>query len=146
MLRYSSNRATKLSLQERLQQVLTCKMLRGMLLLNLGILLMISILDMILRNMSHRVGILLLVFVALGIYVFVITWISGYWNKQTHRMQLSPIISVLIVLLALSCAIAFCQHLFWGVSGVNAYIFPICIALTTLLIAILTGIIHQRYR
>lgn len=96
--------------------------------------------------MSHRVCVLLLLFVALCCYVFLITWISGHWNEQKQRMQLSPILSILVVILLFSCVIAFLQNVFGGVPGWNAYIFPLCIATTTLIMAIIIGILERRYR
>ena len=99
MLRYYCQRAAKCSLQERLQQVATCTMMRVVVLLNLVLLLLILVLDMVLLDMSHRVCVLLLLFVALCCYVFLITWISGHWNEQKQRMQLSPILSILVVIL-----------------------------------------------
>ena len=146
MLRYYCNRATKCSLHERLQQVATCTMMRGMILLNVVLLLLILILDIVLMDMSQRVCLFLLLFVALCIYVFLITWISGHWNEQKQRMQLSPILSVLIVILLFSCVLAFLQHMFAEVSVLSAYIFPLCIATTTLIMAIIIGILERRYR
>ena len=146
MLRYYYNRATKSSLYERLQQVATCTMMRGMILLNVVLLLLILILDIVLMDMSQRVCLLLLLFVALCIYVFLITWISGHWNEQKQRMQLSPILSVLIVILLFSCVLAFLQHMFAEVSVWSAYIYPLCIATTTLVMAIIIGVLERRYR
>ena len=146
MLRYYCQRAAKCSLQERLQQVATCTMMRVVVLLNLVLLLLILVLDMVLLDMSHRVCVLLLLFVALCCYVFLITWISGHWNEQKQRMQLSPILSVLIVILLFSCVLAFLQHMFAEVSVLSAYIFPLCIATTTLIMAIIIGVLERRYR
>jgi hypothetical protein len=61
-------------------------------------------------------------------------------------MQLSPILSILVVILLFSCVIAFLQHVFGGVPGWNAYIFPLCIATTTMIMAIIIGILERRYR
>ena len=146
MLRYDCRRAAKCSLQEKMQQVVTCKMMRGMILLSVLLLLLIPILDMILLDLSHRVSWLLLLSIALCAYVFVIVWVSGHWNEQKQRMQLSPILSVLIVILLFSCVIAFLQNVFGGVPGWNAYIFPLCIATTTMVMAIIIGILERRYR
>jgi hypothetical protein len=52
----------------------------------------------------------------------------------------------LVVILLFSCVIAFLQHVFGGVPGWNAYIFPLCIATTTLIMAIIIGILERRYR
>ena len=146
MLRYFCQRAAKCSLQERLQQVATCTMMRVVVLLNLVLLLLILVVDMVLLDMSHRVCVLLLLFVALCCYVFLITWISGHWNEQKQRMQLSPILSILVVILLFSCVIAFWQHVYGGVPGWSAYIFPLCIATTTMIMAIIIGILERRYR
>lgn len=146
MLRYDCRRAAKCSLQEKMQQVVTCKMMRGMILLSVLLLLLIPILDMILLDMSHRVSWLLLLSIALCAYVFVIVWVSGHWNEQKQRMQLSPILSILILLLTVSCMIAFVQHMFGGVPGWSAYVFPLCIATTTMVMAIIIGVLERRYR
>ena len=146
MLRYDCRRAAKCSLQEKMQQVVTCKMMRGMILLSVLLLLLIPILDMILLDMSHRVSWLLLLSIALCAYVFVIVWVSGHWNEQKQRMQLSPILSILIVLLIVSCMIAFVQHMFGGMPGWSAYVFPLCIATTTMVMAIIIGVLERRYR
>ena len=146
MLRYYCQRAAKCSLQERLQQVATCTMMRVVVLLNLVLLLLILVLDMVLLDMSHRVSWLLLLSIALCAYVFVIVWVSGHWNEQKQRMQLSPILSVLIVILLFSCVLAFLQHMFAEVSVLSAYIFPLCIATTTLIMAIIIGVLERRYR
>ena len=146
MLRYYCQRAAKCSLQERLQQVATCTMMRVVVLLNLVLLLLILVLDMVLLDMSHRVSWLLLLSIALCAYVVVIVWVSGHWNEQKQRMQLSPILSVLIVILLFSCVLAFLQHMFAEVSVLSAYIFPLCIATTTLIMAIIIGVLERRYR
>ena len=146
MLRYDCQRAAKCSLQERLQQVATCTMMRVVVLLNLVLLLLILVLDMVLLDMSHRVSWLLLLSIALCAYVFVIVWVSGHWNEQKQRMQLSPILSVLIVILLFSCVLAFLQHMYAEVSVLSAYIFPLCIATTTLIMAIIIGVLERRYR
>ena len=146
MLRYDCRRAAKCSLQEKMQQVVTCKMMRGMILLSVLLLLLIPILDMVLLDMSHRVSWLLLLSIALCAYVFVIVWVSGHWNEQKQRMQLSPILSILILLLTVSCVIAFVQHMFGGVPGWSAYVFPLCIATTTMVMAIIIGVLERRYR
>ena len=124
MLRYYCQRAVKCSLQERLQQVATCTMMRVVVLLNLALLLLILVLDMVLLDMSHRVCVLLLLFVALCCYVFLITWISGHWNEQKQRMQLSPILSILVVILLFSCVIAFLQHGVWRSARVECLYIP----------------------
>ena len=95
---------------------------------------------------AHRVSWLLLLSIALCAYVFVIVWVSGHWNEQKQRMQLSPILSVLIVILLFSCVLAFLQHMFAEVSVLSAYIFPLCIATTTLIMAIIIGVLERRYR
>ena len=146
MLRYDCRRAAKCSLQEKMQQVVTCKMMRGMILLSVLLLLLIPILDMILLDMSHRVSWLLLLCIGLCAYVFVIVWVSGHWNEQKQRMQLSPILSILVVILLFSCVIAFLQHMFGGVPGWSAYVFPLCIATTTMVMAIIIGVLERRYR
>lgn len=146
MLRYYYNRSANFSLQERMYQVATNRMVRGMIVLNIVLLLLIPILDMILLDMSHKICFLLLLCVALLAYVFVIVWISGHWNEQLQRTQLSPIINVLILVLILSCSWAFYQHMYSGVGWWGAYIFPICIAMTTIVIAIITRMIEHRYR
>jgi hypothetical protein len=97
-------------------------------------------------DMSHRVSWLLLLSIALCAYVFVIVWVSGHWNEQKQRMQLSPILSILVVILLFSCVIAFLQHVFGGVPGWSAYVFPLCIATTTMVMAIIIGVLERRYR
>ncbi len=146
MLRYYYNRSANFSLQERMYQVATSRVVKGVILLNIMLLLLIPILDMILLDMSHKICFFLLLCVALLAYVFVIVWISGHWNEQLQRMQLSPIINVLILVLILSSSWAFYQHMYSGVGWWGAYIFPICIAMTTMVMAIIIGILERRYR
>lgn len=146
MLRYYYNRPANFSLRERMYQVATSRVVKGVILLNIMLLSLIPILDMILLDMSHKICFLLLLCVALLAYVFVIVWISGHWNEQLQRMQLSPIINVLILVLILSSSWAFYQHMYGGVGWWEAYIFPICIAMTTMVMAIIIGILERRYR
>ena len=146
MLHYYFGDSTHFSLQERMQRVATCKMVKGMLIMNIGILFLIPILDLILEDMSYKVGLLSLIFVGLCLYVCLIAWISGHWDDQKQRMELKPLINALIIILTCSCAVAFYQNVFGGLAGWTAYLIPIGIGLLTLLIAIVTALIEQRHR
>ena len=90
MLRYYFNGPASISLYERLQQILTCNMVRGMVILNILIVFLISILDIILVNMPYMVGNLALIFIILCVYTGVITGVSGHWNKQKQRICVAP--------------------------------------------------------
>jgi hypothetical protein len=146
MLHYSFDDSTTYGLQERLQQVFTCKMVRGMTIVNIGILFLIPILDMILFNMSYKVGLLALIFFVLYLFVCLILLISGRWNKRKKCMQLSPIISVLVMGLSVACLVGFYQNVFVGTSAMIAYLPPVSISLIILVIAIVTMILDRRYK
>lgn len=141
-----NNNSTKFTLQERLQQVTTCSMVRGIVVVNIGIVFLIPILDMILVNMSHNIGFLSLIFIGLCVYVFVITWMCGHWNEQKKRMQLSPIISMMIVALSVSCLIAFYQDFYEGIDGWEPYLLSMVFAVLVLLIALLIRILEYKYK
>lgn len=146
MSHYYFHHPARFSLEEQVHRIATCKMVKGMLWMNIGILFLIPILDLILDNMPYRVGILLLIFTGMFLYVCLLTWLTGHWNRRKQRMELKPLINALIIILTCSCAVAFYQNVFGGLAGWTAYLIPIGIGLLTLLIAIITALIEQRHR
>lgn len=146
MLRYYFNGPASISLYERLQQILTCNMVRGMVIVNILIVFLISILDIILVNMPYLVGNLALIFIILCVYTGVITGVSGHWNKQKQRMELPIVISVLLVILSCICLVAFYHNVFVGIPGRTAYLIPFGMATIILLIAIVIKIMDTKYK
>ena len=146
MSHYYFHHPARLSLEEQVNRISTCKMVRSMLWMNIGTLFIIPILDLIFDDMSYRVWILLLIFVGMFLYVCILTWLTGHWNRRKQRMELSPIINVSIMILSSICVISFYLNVFGGVGGWGLYLFPIGMSLLVLLITIILAVTKHRRR
>ena len=146
MSHYYFHHPARLSLEEQVNRISTCKMVRSMLWMNIGTLFLIPILDLIFDDMSYRVWILLLIFVGMFLYVCILTWLTGHWNRRKQRMELSPIINVSIMILSSICVISFYLNVFCGVGGWGLYLFPIGMSLLVLLITIILAVTKHRRR
>lgn len=146
MSHYYFHHPARLSLEEQVNRISTCKMVRSMLWMNIGTLFLIPILDLIFDDMSYRVWILLLIFVGMFLYVCILTWLTGHWNRRKQRMELSPIINVSIMILSSICVISFYLNVFGGVGGWGLYLFPIGMSLLVLLITIILAVTKHRRR
>lgn len=146
MSHYYFHHPARLSLEEQVNRISTCKMVRSMLWMNIGTLFLIPILDLIFDDMSYRVWILLLIFVGMFLYVCILTWLTGHWNRRKQRMELSPIINVSIMILSSICVISFYLNVFGGVGGWRLYLFPIGMSLLVLLITIILAVTKHRRR
>jgi len=140
------NHSASLSLQEQFQRASTNKMFRGMVGVDIAILFLIPLTDMILPNMPCQVWILLLLFMALCVFVLLITCLSGHWDTHKQCMQLSPIISIMIIALSVSCVMGFYQNIFNEMAIIQSYMMSIVFAVLILLLAILTKLLELNYR
>lgn len=146
MSHYYFHHPARFSLEGQVHRIATCKMVKGMLWMNIGILFLIPILDLILDDMPYRVGILLLIFTGMFLYVCLLTWLTGHWNRRKQRMELSSGINVLIMIVLVLWVVSFFLHVFGGVGGWVLYAVPVGMSLFVLLIAIIVSVMGQLHR
>ncbi len=146
MSHYYFHHPARFSLEEQVHRIATCKMVKGMLWMNIGILFLIPILDLILDDMPYRVGILLLIFTGMFLYVCLLTWLTGHWNRRKQRMELNPFIRVLIMILLFLYMVSFCLNVFAEVGGWGLYVVPLFMSLFVFLIAIVAPLVRQQHR
>lgn len=146
MSHYYFHHPARFSLEEQVHRIATCKMVKGMLWMNIGILFLIPILDLILDNMPYRVGILLLIFTGMFLYVCLLTWLTGHWNRRKQRMELSSGINVLIMMVSVLWVVSFFLHVFGEVGGWVLYVVPLGVSLLVLMIAIIVLVVGQPHK
>ena len=146
MSHYYFHHPARFSLEEQVHRIATCRTVRVLLWANIGILFLIPILDLILDDMPYRVGILLLIFMGMFLYVCLLTWLTGHWNRRKQRMELSSGINVLIMIVSVLWVVSFFLHVFGGVGGWVLYAIPVGMSLIVLLIAIISSVMGQLHR
>jgi cobalamin biosynthesis protein CobD/CbiB len=77
------------------------------------------------------------------LYVCLLTWLTGHWNRRKQRMELSLGINVLIMIVSVLWVVSFFLHVFGGVGGWVLYAVPVGMSLIVLLIAIISSVMGQ---
>lgn len=131
-------------LMDKVSQATTCWLVKGMLIANIFLIVLILIIDIVITNMPYSVWYISLVFIVLLGLVFFITMINGRWNATKQRMEIDPLISILMIALAFSGIVAFYQSVFGGEEGIQPYLEPLGIALAILLATSITYVLERK--
>ncbi len=77
--------------------------------------------------------IIILVQFALLICIYFITLFTGSWNLRNHRIEVDPMISLLLLALLYLVGLAHYRSILEGETGIKPYIAPVCIAIAMLI-------------
>ena len=77
--------------------------------------------------------IILTVQIALLLFIYLISFLTGEWNPHTLHWQVDAMISLLLIALLCLVALAFYRIIVWGETGITPYLAPLCIAFAILL-------------
>ncbi len=86
---------------------------------------------------------IVLLMAGLTAYVYVVVLINGHWNEQRHRMELDPIISLLILAMLLLIVVAWVRTMLLGEQSWLPYLDALGVGLAVLLATTLIAFIER---
>ena len=81
---------------------------------------------------------------ALLLFIYPITFFTGSWDLQTHRIEVDPMISLLLLALLHLVGLAHYRSIFWGETGIKPYIAPLCIAVAMLIATSISYLLSRK--
>lgn len=120
---------------DRIYQTTHAWPVRMLFFLVLSLLFILPIYDLCTGHLSHMIWIMIIVSTLLFLYVFLVVFIVGKWNKDRQRMHVPSVFVVWIIALICSCLLAFYRDAIL-LAGFRAYYMPMAIAFVGFIIAI----------
>lgn len=88
--------------------------------------------------------IILTVQMALLIFIYIISYLTGLWNPRTLHWVVDPMISILLIALLCLVALAYYRIIVWGETGITPYLAPLCIALAILIATSISYVLDRK--
>lgn len=120
---------------ERLHQTAHSKPVSILFFFVLSLLFCLPIYDLFTGHLSHKLWVMLIVSSLLFLYVFLVVFIVGRWDKHQQRLHLPAVYIVWIIALVCSCLLAFYRDVYM-LLGLRAYYMPMAIAFVGFILAI----------
>ena len=136
--------APKQSFIDKVQQVTTSRLLKGMAIANVVVLFIFLLCDLFTGCVTCASGIILIIFMLLLLFVFIVVYLGGRWNESKERMEINPLITILVVALSCSCLVSYYQDMIIGEEGLYPYFEPLGIALALLLAIGVTSLLERK--
>lgn len=130
--------------KERAKQAKTCSLVRCLVYTNLFICLLITFLDSMMEELPIETWSLLLIVIVLQTIVYLLALFYGTWNEERERMELNPRMTVWIILLMLSCSMAFYQSLSLHDWKIAFFSVPLGTMIMTLILLWITYLIKRK--
>ena len=81
---------------------------------------------------------------ALLLFIYIITFLVGYWNTEKRRWEVDPMISILLIALFCLTLLAYYRDVFWGEHGIAPYIAPLCFSAALLVATIISYLMDKK--
>ena len=127
-------------LSDRLQQTATCRLVRGVFVSTVGLVLLFPIYDLLTGDISMRIWRMLLVSLSLLVYLYVFVCMVGRWSEYKQRMLLPSRYVPWVVLLIVSCGVAFYHDFVLGITSWIPYLFVLAVAVMMGMVAVISSI------
>ena len=134
----------KQSFMERLQNVVSCRLIRGIIIVNIAMLFLLLFCDLFTGQVTCSNCSILVVAMLLLLLVFIVVYLIGNWNEKKQRMEVSPMIAILIFVLAVSSIVAYYQNIFMDKHVCECYFEPFGIAIVVLLATLVISIVKRK--
>lgn len=134
---------TRLSIWDKMKRVSSFWLIKALVILEFTLCFAFLILDMCMLNLSLSAASILLIIAATILLTYCVAYMAGHWNEQRNRYELSPMLSILITILCISCSITLYQYLFLSPSPVN-YLEPLGITIAILFSSLLTYLLERK--
>jgi len=77
------------------------------------------------------------------VFVYLVTLVNGKWDEKNHRLQVDPLVTLMMISVVIAGLIAFCQDVLSD-DGVMTYATYVVIAVLVLLSVLITSIIEKK--
>ena len=102
------------------------------------------VLQLFVGHIPFSAWLVVLLLLGLVVFVYIITLIAGHWDVRTQRMQLDPMISLLVMALFLLIIVAWVRTTFLGEQTWWPYLDALGVAIALLLATTLIAFIERR--
>ena len=123
--RYGENivkQTVHFSIVEKFHQITTFWLIRVLLVVEIIASFVLLILDILINDLSLSFALILLLLAGVIILVYIVTFMVGHWNKSTKHQEVEPLVTTMMIVLALACFVAYYRVAFVRQTGIQPYL------------------------
>ena len=127
----------------RLKQATTFWLFRLMIGITIASIAVIPVLQLTVENLPKSVWSIVWVLLIAIVFVYLVTLVNGTWDEQKRRIQVDPLVILMMIIVITAGCAAYCQDILFN-EGEIPYITYLAIAVIILLATLFTNIAEKR--